>query len=130
VKSEQVALDESAGRLPVGAEEYRDAGVDDDGKNSSENGVGVRTGAVTPAEDVAEVGLNDDARGRIPGKALEFPLEPFPGTDDGGDEVLEGLALHRHGILMPLDGVILRRRGRGRRSLYSQTRKRSRLDIE
>ena len=28
------------------------------------------------------------------------------GRDDGGDEVLESLSLHRHGILPPLDGVI------------------------
>jgi len=66
----------------------------------------MRTGTVTSAEDIAEVVLNHNARGLIPGEALKFPREPLPGTDDGGDEILEGLALHRHRVLASLDGVI------------------------
>lgn len=99
VESEQKRLDEPAGGLTVGAEEDRNVEVDDDGKNGSENGVGMRPGTVTSAENVAEVGL-------IPGETLKLPPKPFPGTDDGGDEVLEGLALHRHRVLASLDRVV------------------------
>jgi len=104
--SYQIALHKPTGSLPVGAEEDRNVEVDDDGKNGSENGVGVRTRTVTSAEDVAEVGLNHNACGLIPGKTLKLLLEPFPGTDDGGNEVLEGLALHRHRVLASLDGIV------------------------
>lgn len=66
----------------------------------------MRSGAVAASEDVPEIRFHHDARGVVFGEAAQFLCEPLSGSDDGGDEILEGLSLHRHGILMPLDGVI------------------------
>ena len=49
VKSGQIALDEPAGGLPVEAEEDRNVKFDDDWKNGSENGVGMRPGTIKSA---------------------------------------------------------------------------------
>ena len=66
----------------------------------------MRSGAVAASEDVPEIRFHHDARGVVFGEAAQFLCEPLSGSDDGGDEILKGLSLHRHGILMPLDGVI------------------------
>ena len=66
----------------------------------------MRSGAVAASEDVPEIRFHHDARGVVFGEAAQFLCEALSGSDDGGDEILEGLSLHRHGILMPLDGVI------------------------
>jgi len=66
----------------------------------------MRSGAVAAAEDVPEVRLHYDARGVIPGKTAQISGEPLAGADTGGDEILEGLSLRRHGIFISLDRVI------------------------
>ncbi len=102
----QVALDKRLGPLAVGAEKDRDTEVDDDGHDRAEHGVGVRSGAVRSREDVAQVGLDDDAGGLIPRQTLELGAEPLPGTNDGSDEVFECLALDRHLVLPSIQRVI------------------------
>ena len=66
----------------------------------------MRSGAVAGSEDVPEVRFHHDARGVVLAETAQLPGEPLAGSDDGGDEILESLSLHRHGILMPFDGVI------------------------
>ena len=66
----------------------------------------MRSGAVAAAENVPEVRFHHDARGVVLAETAQLPGEPLAGTDDGGDEILESLSLHRHGILMSFDGVI------------------------
>ena len=63
-------------------------------------------GAGRAAENVPEVRFHHDARDVVLGETAQFPGKPLAGADDGGDEILESLSLHRNGILMTLDGVI------------------------
>ena len=69
----------AAGRQ-VRAEENRDAEAGDDGKKRAQDAVGVSSGAVAAAEDVAEVRLQHDACGFISGRTRQLAGEPFPGA--------------------------------------------------
>jgi len=65
----------------------------------------MRSGEIAADENVPEVRLHYDANGVILAEAAHLPFEPLAGADGSGDEILQGLSLHRHGILMTIDSV-------------------------
>jgi len=66
---------------------------------------------ITAAEKVPELRLDHNAGRFITRKEFQLLRKPLAGPDDGEDEILESLPLHRHGTLVPFNRVISGRKG-------------------
>jgi len=104
--SEQILLNEPAGYLPIGAEVDRHPIVGDDGDSGAEDSVWMRAGLVDPGHHIFSVRLDNHAGA---GANLQLPQlvsEPVAFSDDGVNEVIEGLPLNRNYVLQTRQGII------------------------
>jgi len=102
----EIVLGEAPGRLAVAAEVDGNAPVHADGNGRPENSVRMRARAVAAFEHVAQRPLDHDT-GKFAARQLpQLGVEPFPGADDGGDEVRHGLAFHRHPRFAAIQRII------------------------
>ena len=59
-----------------------------------------------PVQDITQIGFDYNARGFVLFETLKLPVKPLSLADDGGDEVLESLSLHRHRVFESFNRVV------------------------